>query len=328
MTILDGEKLREYWDGIARGFQKSPLEAAISVVVIVLLIVVPVALFLLKQKKDKAKRMGRARQVFETFASKKGLSEGERALLQEMAGVLPKGELDLLKLVSKPATFNIGARRLLEKRSSSGKEIAGLRLKLGLVSPGSRRVFHSTAELHRGMEVQLISADNRRVLGRVQAVELDSFKVLLNSEVPLRSNVLEVRISRSTGLYSLRTRVLGYSNRLLSLEHSEEIKRVQKRRFFRKVTRLPVMLTSGDESKESVRARLVDLSAGGAKLRNPGLKVRRGQELFLTIFTSDKDRVKVKSRVNRTSADEAFLVVTFDALPERTREKIMKLIFN
>lgn len=342
MIILDGDKLRGFWDNIAQGFQKSPLEAAISIFIIALLIAVPVVLFLHKQKKDRIRKTDRATDVFEAYAARKNLSEGDCDLLREMCRHVSKGELELLDLVSKPASFNAAAKRLLEAGDSgTDAMIARLRIKLGLVPSGSRGILHSTAEFYQGMPLQVAVESGRRLIGKVQEVQPDGFML----EVPVqlaKGELVELRVRRPTGLYSLTTYVMGKRGNSYQLRHTERVKRVQKRRFFRKVLRLPVLLatnesfgaandSSGATNNSSIglfKTRLIDLSAGGAKIRNPGVGTSAGDVIHLKIFPVQAEPIQLASRVTRISADGAFLSVAFGLLKDSTRDQLMKLVFS
>ena len=351
MIILDGDKLRGFWDNIAQGFQKSPLEAAISILIIALLIVVPVVLFLHKQKKDRNRKTDRARAVFDAYAAKKNLSEGDRDLLRKMCRHVSKGELELLNLATKPASFNAAAKRLMGGDDSgrvNDAMIARLRIKLGLVHSGSRGILHSTAEFYQGMPLQLAVESGRKMVGKVQEVQPDGFMLQVPERLAKGARV-ELRVRRPTGLYSLTTYVIGKRGNGYQLQHSERVERVQKRRFFRKVLRLPVLLAINDASGATndasgatndsagatnvssigvFKTRLIDLSAGGAKIRNPGVGTSAGDVIHLKIFPGKAEPIKLKSRVTRVSPDGASLSVAFDLLKDSTRDQIMKLVFS
>ncbi len=351
MIILDGDKLRGFWDNIAQGFQKSPLEAAISILIIALLIAVPVVLFLHKQKKDRNRKTDRARAVFGAYAAKKSLSEGDRDLLHKMCRHVSKGELELLDLATKPASFNAAAKRLMGAGDSgrvNDAMIARLRIKLGLVHSGSRGILHSTAEFYQGMPLQLAVESGRKMVGKVQEVQPDGFMLQVPERLA-KGALVELRVRRPTGLYSLTTYVIGKRGNGYQLQHSERVERVQKRRFFRKVLRLPVLFAinvssgatndasgatndaSGATSVSSIgvfKTRLIDLSAGGAKIRNPGVGTSAGDVIHLKIFPGKAEPIKLKSRVTRVSPDGASLSVAFDLLKDSTRDQIMKLVFS
>ena len=358
MIILDGDKLRGFWDNIAQGFQKSPLEAAISILIIALLIAVPVVLFLHKQKKDRNRKTDRARAVFDAYAAKKNLSEGDRDLLRKMCRHVSKGELELLDLATKPASFNAAAKRLMGAGDSgrvNDAMIARLRIKLGLVHSGSQGILHSTAEFYQGMPLQLAVESGRKMVGKVQEVQPDGFMLQVPERLAKGARV-ELRVRRPTGLYSLTTYVIGKRGNGYQLQHSERVERVQKRRFFRKVLRLPVLLAINDSSGATndssgaindsagaindssgatnvssigvFKTRLIDLSAGGAKIRNPGVGTSAGDVIHLKIFPGKAEPIKLKSRVTRVSPDGASLSVAFDLLKDSTRDQIMKLVFS
>jgi hypothetical protein len=332
MIILDGDKLRDFWDGIALGFQKSPLEAVISVVIIAVLLAAPIALFLVRQRKARVRRVRRTREVFESLLARKNLSARDREVLQLMSRHTPRGELDLPQLITKSASFSVAAKRVVEagipgSTGISQADIAALRIKLGLVQDGSRGILHSTAELRPGTPLQLSMPLGRKLVGKVIEVQPEALHVQISEAVKSGSEV-ELRVRRPTGLYSLKTVVTASRGNRLELRHSENIERVQKRRYFRKVLRLPVHLTTEDPSLGVFRTRLIDLSAGGARMRNPGIIVKRGDAVNLRIIRDDSEPVSLKSRVTRVSPDKSLLSVSFESLKGSTRDQLMKLVFS
>ncbi len=330
MIILDGDKLRDFWDSVAQGFQKSPLEAVISIVIIALLIAVPVVLLLLRQRKQKKRRVRRAREVFELFAASHKLSERDREVLLEMCRHTAKGELELANLVTKPASFNAAVKRLMDAGFSGSigirdVDLAALRIKLGLVQSGSRGILHSTAELRPGMQVALESG--RKQIAQVLEVKPEGFQLQTTEKLTPGSSV-ELRVRRASGLYSLKTSVIGKSGNGYMLRHTENIKRVQKRRYFRKVSRLPVLIATDDQSLGTFKTRLVDLSAGGARMRNPGVALGPGDAIHLSIIQEGAEPIKLNSRVTRVSPDRALLSVSFESLKDSTRDLLMRMVFS
>ena len=355
MIILSQEKLRDYWDGIAEGFQKSPLEIVLSLIILILLVVVPLVLFLLWRRKDRRNKTVAARVLFRTLSAKKKLSTADIELFETMSSYAPRGARDLPYLLTNPRVFSLSARRMREDGRVSDKRIAALRLVLGLTPPGKRGVLRSTAELTEGLSVTVGPGGTTGDIGVVESVTPDSVAVRTSADL-VKGRSVELTVSKDSGLYAIRNVVIGVEAGLLFLEHSEKIKRVQKRRFFRRKMQGTVILTTLVPKKEdeadtqsegasieddaaaresalhvpgkNVKTRLLDLSAGGARVHNPGLDLVAGQAVLLTMRDADKKVIRARATVVRNSQGDSSVSVRFEGLKGAVRDTIARLVLQ
>jgi hypothetical protein len=337
MIILDPIKLREYWDGIAQDFHKSPLELIINAVLIFALFAVVITLLILFMRKEKRKRTERARKTFEKGLTKRSLAAADQEDLRELVRFLPGGkESDMPALLNNPSTFNAAAHRMIEKGRISESRAAQLRVKLGLIRNGFSGTLRHTEELEEGTPVTLsarVPSSEKFVSfhGVVKSAETEALVVTI--DVPFKKGQnAELQIARSTGLYSVDTRILKASDGEVYLEHSLRIKRIQKRRYFRKMTRLPAYVKPLDtEEPEAsyVKIRLLDLGGGGARFQNhPNLHLDVGRSILLVLYTDKSSRITIKAQVIRISKDGSSVSITFDPLKDAARDRIMRLVLR
>jgi c-di-GMP-binding flagellar brake protein YcgR/type II secretory pathway pseudopilin PulG len=329
MIILDPFKLKRYWDGIAQGFQKSPFELILSIVIIVVLLTALITLLVLFLKREKRRRIEKARKAFDRALERKKLTIGQQELLLEMADALPNGrESAVLSLLSDPSLFNSAAKRLQETRRISDSQIADLKKNLGLLRAGSQGILHYTQELEEGSPVVLRGKDQQEYEGIVADVEASTFAVMTSASVEAGQNI-EIRVFRPGGLYTVSTRLSRASNGLLILEHSAKVKRVQNRRYFRKLLKLPIYIRPLDPDGVTVKTRLVDLGGGGARfLDNPELRLQKDQYLIIMFQPEKSGRLTIKARVTRITESDGTVSVSFDKLRESTRDRIMRLVLR
>ena len=327
MIILDEQKLKDFWDGIAAGFQKSPLEVVLSLVALALIVTVPIVLFVIGQRRQKRRRAARAEEAFSRYVAKLDIGEGERDLLREMSRYTAGGKADLARLATNPTVFHAAARRMIEDGAAKDSDMAALRIKLHLVTPDAKGILRSTAELAPGLPIQLITSEDRILYGRIHAVGPRGFTVL-SSETQPRGAALRVRLGRPTGLYLFRSAVLAARGKQMLLSHSERIKRAQKRRFFRKVTDIPVTVASRNGSGLQERTRLIDLSAGGARIRTEGVRFLVGDTVELVLHPEGGRPITVEGRVTRVSDDGSTMSMAFETITERARERIIRTVFS
>ncbi len=368
MIILSQEKLSDYWDGIAQGFEKSPFEVVLGVVVLLLLIVVPVVLFLLWQKKERRKKTTESRALFGMLTARKKLSASDVDLFEQMSSYAPRGVRDLPSLLTNSRVFSLSARRMKEDGRVSDTRIAALRLKLGLTAPGKRGILRSTAELTEGLSVEVGSGGGASDFGVVESVTPDAVAVRTPARIA-KGRSVELKVSKPTGMYAIQSVVVGVEADLLLLGHSEKVKRVQKRRFFRRKMKGAVVLTtltrkdaseagprvadggrsasgSGQASRgiieqdpgtgqsfllvpeRNVKTRLLDLSAGGARVQNPVLALEAGQAVLLTMQGADKKLIKARATVVRTSGGDSSVSLKFGALEHGVRDRIARIVLR
>jgi c-di-GMP-binding flagellar brake protein YcgR len=145
-----------------------------------------------------------------------------------------------------------------------------------------------------------------------------------------------VYFKNPSGIYVFASRVQAVEGGLLQLSHAEQVKRLQRRRFFRKKTALPVFIRPAaergrevEEEREDVprRTAFVDLGGGGAALVNPRRVFGVGDriELFFDIV-GKKPQFRVTGEVIRTSDQGAKIHVLFDSMPEASRDRIIRFL--
>ena len=182
----------------------------------------------------------------------------------------------------------------------------------------------------------MVFGRERQVFGVVDRVNSDSVEIQTSARVPERGRV-ELRIIRPTGLYAVETEIIGASDGLLIVSHSETVKRIQKRRFFRKKTQASVTVTpfaegtsedDVDSQAASFRTRLLDLSAGGARLQNCGVQVEVGQHLVITMQGRDRRPIKITGSIVRISKRDSSASVAFTSMKEAVKDKIVQLVLH
>jgi hypothetical protein len=249
----------------------------------------------------------------------------------------------------------------------SDKRTAALRLRLGLASSEKRGRLRSTAELAEGLSVGIESEAVTGRIGVIEEVTPDFIAVRTSADLPKGCNVV-LKVIRPSGLYAVKSVVADAKGDLVFLDHSEEVKRIQKRRFFRRKMRGAVILSTlvrkeadeaasaaagsrqpnrsagqpsgppaarSDTEKEAQyvpernwKTRLLDLSAGGARIHNPGVDLEPGQLVMLTMQDAGKKLIRVKARVVRISAEDSSISVQFAALRDATRDKIAHIVLS
>ena len=114
--------------------------------------------------------------------------------------------------------------------------------------------------------------------------------------------------------------------RLYKLSEPYNIKKIQRRNYVRVETIRGIRCFRKDEEFDAL---ILDLSGGGMKVKsNKKLEIN---EDIVSFIKTDDDEFRVRGkiiRVEETSFDQYSLGIEFVDIEERTREKIIKLVFS
>ena len=109
------------------------------------------------------------------------------------------------------------------------------------------------------------------------------------------------------------------------LRPAVKLPRHMRREHLRQRVQLPVAIRVPGGAAKPLESALIELSGGGASLRNPENRFKAQDRLELT-FSPDAQPLTVPARVLRTSRNGAVLHVRFDGLPPSSRERIVLLL--
>jgi c-di-GMP-binding flagellar brake protein YcgR len=151
---------------------------------------------------------------------------------------------------------------------------------------------------------------------------------LLGVQEPFRrGEALRVYFQNRAGLFSFDSRILGVDDQGIRLRHAEEIRRIQRRKYYRKRVSQPVGVRDPGTEEQPVRSTLYDLGGNGASLKNPGRRYTAGDVVELS-FMAAGERFSLVSEVLRTSKNGDVLHVRFAPMRETTRDRIIGALFQ
>jgi c-di-GMP-binding flagellar brake protein YcgR len=129
------------------------------------------------------------------------------------------------------------------------------------------------------------------------------------------------------GIFSFSTRVTDFMDDVVHLEHSLDIRRHQRRKYYRREEYLPVFVKPSSAAAIARAAFLTDLGGGGASLQNPGRLLKQG-DLLEVSFSPSMGKLTLAARVRRVSDNGRMINVEFVSLSETERNRIMSFILN
>jgi hypothetical protein len=323
------QRLGPLLDSVSRGFQQTPLEILLFFFIVFVLLTIFVIVFFVWKRMANREIGRRSREILGHLLGRLDLSDGETALLGRLALYLDPGESEHALLVSH-RVFSACARKLRQSEEVSESLLTGLRVKIGLATDTQHaEVPGSSSELPEGSPVLLIAAAGVRFGGTIvaQGPLATSVKLSPGDSLPGKGVRVSLYFHNAAGIYSFLTRIISLTKDVVQVEQSSGITFHQPRRkYFRKKESLPVFVRPAASLEVPREFTLIDVSAGGASLQNPGGLLKKGDILELA-FAPGTGKHPLVARVLRVSKLGKVAHVKFDPLSETERKRIMTFIF-
>jgi len=329
MIILDKQRLSGFFDMVSRGFQRSPLEIVAMILAVLVFVLLLIVAYQVQRRRAARRRATIARTRYAQLAARLELQPGERDLMDRLSRFLHDPEKKYLLLVSQ-TTFNYCAARLHASDPTLDAGLAELRLKLGFRVRGPEQVPASSAELPEGQPLRLtVGRAARPLQGRVSAQRPSSLVVKLSADAaaPAPGQAVTVYFQNRSGMFNFASRVQqpDDDSGALCLAHSEEIRRIQRRRYYRRRVALPVTVKPAAVEAEAQPSVLMDISGEGAALRNPGQRFAAGEDLQLD-FRAGSEHFSLVGEVLRLSRGGRVLHLRFAPMREAARDRLIAAV--
>jgi hypothetical protein len=329
MFVLSEQKLNLLFEEISSGFQQSPLEIAIFSVLVIGFFCLFVFGYRHQTKKSKIEQSKRARELFDHIIDEKGLGLEERHLLDLLAGFLdPSREKNML--LESRALFNTCVKKLRQTQSVSPKLLSSIREKLGFQTDMMEQTLHSNAEIPDNLPVLVVIKGKPHCPGVLRKTSAQRLRIELKEECtpPVAGTPVVIYFQRPSGVFTFVSQVTGTNERIIEITHTRSIKRLQRRHFYRKKTRVPAFVKLSGSPEHPIRSTLTDLGGGGATIVNPGKTFHEKDELALSLHMMKKESIQIYAKVLRISGEGKLLHVAFHHISEASRDRIYRYLFK
>lgn len=320
--------VQRFFEQVADAYRASPLEVLAIVAMSLLILGGLVAYAAVWSRRERRHKEELARHLFEEKSKELKLSPSHRELLKRMAHYL-KDPTNIYQLLTDEVAFNAAALRLRENEEATPQSIAALRVALGYQAGRSDRAPKSSTQIPPGTNVLVVRNRYKKpTKAEVLPAEPQAFVIRLVEEgtrMPAGAAV-DVYYQNSAGVFTFHSTVLGEDGRIARLSHSEEMKRYQKRRYYRRKIDLPVHVYPFD-SDRPVLSRFRDIGGGGASLLNTDHHFKVGDDLELR-FKPDDEEIRLTGTVMRLSENGAVMHVNYEHIREALRDRIYAAIFR
>lgn len=328
MTILDQEKLNQFFKNVSAGFAATPEQILLFFGILAVILLFFVFFYIIQRRRVYRKLATRSAKVYKELIGRHNLSGSEVNLIERMAEFLPPEKKKYL-LLTNQHLFTLCAAKLQAVEWISEPLLASLRLKLGFPAAGPEEIPSSSVELPPGRPVLVAAPGRRGVPGRISSRDSRGVTIELEGERPVLSSGTAVRIyfKNHTGIFSFSSSIVSAGGNVVTALHSEAIKRYQRRSYYRRKVFLSVFVRSLHSRAKPYRTTLLDLGGGGASLGNPRRLFTAGNVLELTL-SSSASNFRVPARVVRTSKHASVLHVQFESIPESVRDRIIGSLYR
>ena len=325
---MDNQNVSDILRSISRGFVQSPEQRILFIVILAAFVLLIVLVYFLQELRAKARHFRNATEVYDHLTRQLGLSRSERALADRLAGCCKPPDKKYLVLLS-PHTFDACTVKLKQREEVSELTLTALRLKLDFSARRPEDIPASSSELPRGMRVILTQKGKPTMRARVSRQDPDALVAAMDegSVLPDRGVPLTVYFQNQSGVFAFLSHIRRVGGRDVFLDHSETIKRSQRRKYYRRPVKLSASVTLENNPAQQMATTILDLSGGGARIENPGIPVAPGDRLILSL-TAGKEHLSVAARVVRTANGDRSLHLQFEGLSEAVRDRLIGLVFR
>ena len=329
MLVLNEHKLTILFEEISQGFKHTPLEITLFIILVLGFISIFIIVYRYQLRKSRINMILQAQTIYNNIVRQKALSEFERNLLERLTTYL-KSPYERNMLLENQSTFNACVKKLLMDEQIPSHHLSALRLKLGFKRQEPEQIPNSSVELTKDIPLLIIQRGGKECPGRFIKSNSDFLSIAIEKGIspPQSGDPIRIYFQKPSGLFYFSSLVKKANEGILRVAHSENIKRLQRRMYYRKKLKMPVYVRLSGTPDRPIRSIFTDLGGGGASLINTKRPFHEGDEIQLYFFASKEGRVNLPAKVIRISGGGKTLHVTFGNIPESIRDRIMGYLFK
>ncbi|MBN1797947.1 MAG: PilZ domain-containing protein [Spirochaetales bacterium] len=319
--------MQELIDSISTGFKKTPTEVLVFIFLLGGFLFVFLSAFIIIKLVERYKLNKTLSRKYEKYVMVFRLTAREKNIIEEMARFLKNRNKKYLLLLN-PKTFSATLHLLQREIKVKAEVLTSLKTKLGFNKARPHSIITDTRDLKLSMPVIIMHDKKIKISGTVSQSTEDSFVIALqeeNREIKKNEDVV-VFLHNFTGIYAFTVTVRENRGDSLVLNHSRQKERFQRREFYRKQVKLPVLLKKIDSSADPVQAFIVDLSAGGAAIHHPRMHIAKGDDLKIYFQKANDDIFYLNAEVVRAARNGTEISVRYGHLSEQYRDRIIGMI--
>lgn len=325
---------------ISQGFQTSTTETIMFVVILVVAIIGLIIYQIVGQKnagkRRERKRRASGEQAQPVLKSRTRtrrdlikLSRSEERTLDHLAWLLrdPRRRDRLMdddKLISRVA------RQAIREGLVTEHEVLMLMRKLEVDTFELRAGSHSSESIPNGADISISDRNLNIAGGTVLLSDSHGLRVRLDkaSRALVSGSSVEVVAGANDGLFRFHTVIIARSGKEATLQHSRHVEQVQRRRYRRRSTEIPVEIRIPGIDEKVLSSHTRDLSIGGAALKNPRKRIVTGTRVDLVLDAGGSSPISVSGLAVRSSQRGKTIHISFEKVSEELRHKLFRKIIR
>lgn len=329
MFIFDKQRLDSLLGQLSERF-----EANIGTIILFFSLLLFFVLFLVvsfwaMRRREKRRLVKTYKKRTDQLFAKLHLDDEEKDLILQLSAYLKDRQKTYLLLTNQRVFYGC-----LQKAGENGhlglSQFAALlkKLEFDLQEEKKKQIrrVRSTKDIAIGRPIILRFAGGDRFPASVKSNDPNSIILETSREIPpLKSGEqISLYLQSDEGIIAIGSTVIEHSVGSLVVEHSENVKKAQRRKFFRKKISIPVSVTSPDGLK--FVSLLFDLGGGGASFENLNGVLSVGDDVTVDLNAGRKNPMSLDAEVVRVSRNGSVAHVYFGHLAEGDRDRIIGLV--
>lgn len=316
------------------GFETSATELYLFLGILVALGVV-LALAQLRKPKPKKKKKGPAREPLlhrrsevPRYREEMVLSPRESQVLERLSWCL-KNPNNKEQLLENQSLFLRASRRALREGMVTESDLYRLSDRMGVSLEAMRAKRQNSSSIPVGAQTSVADREMHMATGETLLSDENTLRVRLQRGHSgfHRGNQVEIVCNGEEGMYRFFSNVKGQEGKVLHLEHSNHVEHVQRRKYRRRRVQLPVELSLRALDDKPLETKTVDLSVGGAAVKNPKKRYVTGSELEVVLNPASGSPMTLPATVVRSSKRNRIIHLRFGRLEQQHQHRLFRMLF-
>jgi hypothetical protein len=319
--------IQQFLQSVADSFQKTPWQIVLFVIFLFSLIFLYIVASFIRYVIDRSRQLRRLNEKYNRFAGDFSITQAEENLIEALSRYLKSPEKKYLLFLNQH-TFNYCLNHLRKHTVVPNEVLLPLTKKLGFNLYNPFHLPRTTRELRPGKPAYLVLPENRRIAGIIDRQLPDSVVLVSTdtSATPSLGSRATLYLHNALGILSFSTMVQNVKNGNIYLEHSDTVTAIQRRMYYRKNIRLPILVRQEGSTEKPFKSVILDLSAGGMSIQNPRRKFQKGDDLRLFFHEDTGTVFDINVEVIRVSRNREVLHIRFGHMIESVQDRIMGFI--
>ena len=314
---------------ISDSLLKGPGQIAIFIICVAFFVLIIIMLTQLRKRNDERITQIVVRDAYRRYLQEYDLTVEEIDLIDSLSTYLKDPRKKYLLLINQHTFYACLALYNRKNREQITKEkLKPLFRKLGYKFEELQGIPKSSRDLKEGTPAALVDANRKVFSGKISSQLPNSliFSLTYEPEGLDTDNRIFVVVHNFAGIFEIVTHIQKISGKDIFLAHSDDIMKIQRRKFYRKKMIIPIMIKNEGSRDKEDESHILDISAGGLSLVNPQKKYNVGDDLSLYIVKNAKPVFHLYGEVVKISQNRKILHLKFGHLNSVEQDRIVGII--